>query len=75
MGELHCFYPRLTLCRPQGEMARNIVIADTTIGKRLPTALKYSWTETERTVLLEEPESFDAKLIQEEREEAKREAK
>jgi len=56
-------------------MARNIISADTTIGKRLSTALKYSWTETERTVLLEEPESFDAKLIQEDREEAKREAK
>ena len=63
------------LSLPQGEMARNIVSADTMIGKRLSTALKYSWTETERTVLLEEPESFDAKLIQKEREEAKREAK
>jgi len=36
--------------------------------------LSYTWTETEWTVLLEEPESFNGKLVQEEREEAKREA-
>ena len=62
------------LSLPQGEKARNVVGADTTIGKRLSTALKYSWMETEQTVLLVEPESLAAELIQEEREEAKREA-
>jgi len=62
------------LSLPEGEKARGIVSAQTAIGKRLASALSYTWTETERTVLLEEPESFDAKLVQEEREEAKREA-
>jgi ribonuclease HI len=36
--------------------------------------LSYTWTETERTALPEEPEPFEVGLIQEEREEAKREA-
>jgi ribonuclease HI len=44
------------------------------LGKRLSSALGRTWTGTERIVLLEEPESFDAELIREEREEAKREA-
>jgi len=59
---------------PQGEKAREMVSSNTPLGKRLSSALSYTWTETERTVLLEEPESFDAGLIQEEREEAKKEA-
>ena len=44
------------------------------MGNRLATTLNYTWTETEKTVLLEEPETFDAELIQEEQEDAKREA-
>ena len=47
---------------------------NSTIGKRLSTALEYRWLMTEKTVLLEDPEAFDAELIQEERAEAKREA-
>jgi len=47
-----------------------MVCSNTPLGKRLSSALAYTWTETERTVLLEEPESFDVELIQEEREEA-----
>jgi len=62
------------LSLPEGERARGIVSAPTALGKRLSKALGYTWTETERTVLLEEQESFDADLVQEEREEAKREA-
>jgi len=49
---------------PQGEKAREMVSSNTPLGKRLSSALAYTWTETERTVLLEEPESFDAELIQ-----------
>jgi len=60
------------LSLPEGEKARGIVSAQTAIGKRLSTALSYE--ETERTVLLEVPEPFDAALIQDEQEEAKREA-
>jgi len=59
---------------PRGEKARRVVGADTAIGKTLAAALEYTWTETEETVLLEEPETFDAALIQEEEEEAKKEA-
>jgi len=59
---------------PQGEKAREMVSYNTPLGKRLSSALAYIWTETERTVLLEEPETFDTELIQEEREEAKKEA-
>jgi hypothetical protein len=44
------------------------------MGRRLGSALKYTWTETEKTVLPEEQEAFNAELIQEEREAAKREA-
>jgi ribonuclease HI len=62
------------LSLPEGERARQIVGANTAIGRRLGSALKYTWTETEKTVLPEEQEAFDAELIQEEREEAKREA-
>ena len=62
------------LSLPQAATAREVVVTGTAIGKRLSTALDRTWIETERTVLLEEPEPFDAELIQEEREEAKREA-
>jgi len=62
------------LSLPQGAIAREAVGASTAIGKRLSTALDRTWIETERTVLLEEPESFAAELIQEEWVEAKREA-
>jgi len=63
------------LSLPRGEKSRRIIGADTAIGKRLATALQYTWTETEETVLLEDPECFDAVLIQENREEAKKKAK
>jgi len=59
---------------PQGKRARDVVGADMEIGKRLGAALRYSWTRTEKTVLPEEPEPLEAALIQEEREEAKKEA-
>ena len=62
------------LSLPQGDRAREVVGAQTALGNRLATALNYTWTETEETVLLEEPETFDAELIQEKREAAKREA-
>ena len=44
------------LSLPRGEKARNVVGANTAIGKRLAKALNYTWTETEETVLLEERE-------------------
>ena len=62
------------LSLPQGDRAREVVGARTALGNRLGAALNYTWTETEGTVLLEEPETFDAELIQEERETAEREA-
>jgi len=62
------------LSLPQGERTRDIVGAGTKIGKRLGAALCYSWTETEKTILPEEPELLEAALIQEERKEAKKEA-
>jgi len=62
------------LSLPQGDRAREVVSAQTAIGNRLATALNYTWTATEETILLEEPEIFDAEIIQEEREEAKKEA-
>jgi len=62
------------LSLPQGERARDVVGAGTEIGKRLGAALCYSWTETEKTILPEELELLEAALIQEEREEAKKEA-
>jgi len=58
----------------QGERTREVISANTAIGRLLRPALNYTWTETEKRVLLEEQETFDAELIQEEREEAKREA-
>jgi len=46
------------LSLPQGERARDVVGADTEIGKRLGAALCYSWTETEKTILPEERSSW-----------------
>jgi len=63
------------LSLPQREEARDIVKVPTTIGKRLAAALENRWTATEETVLLEDLESFEAALIQEERAEAKKEAR
>ena len=48
-----------------------MVGAPTTIGKRLENALEYSG-RMESTVLLEDPETLDAELLQEEVAEAKR---
>jgi len=62
------------LSLPQGSAAQDVVRAQTTIGKRLSTALERRWLAMEETVLLEDPESFNAELIQEEQEEAKKEA-
>jgi len=62
------------LSLPRGDMAKAAVGARTAIGSRLASALNYTWTETEETVLLEDQETFDEVLIQEEREEAIREA-
>jgi len=61
------------LSLPQGERARDVVGTGTEIGKRLGVALCYSWTETEKTILPEEPELLEAALIQEEWEEVKKE--
>jgi len=63
----------LLLSLPPGDQAREIVGASTTIGRRLMEALAYAG-RTERTVLLEEPETLDAGLLQEEEAEAKGEA-
>ena len=58
------------LSLPQGDQARGIVGAPTEIGRRLTNALAYAgWVEG--TVLLEEPETLDAELLQEEEAEAK----
>ena len=62
------------LSLPQGSVAQDVVRAQTAIGKRLSTALDRRWLATEETVLLEDPGPFNAELIQEEREEAKKEA-
>jgi len=61
------------LSLPQGDQARATVGAPTELGRRLTNSLAYTGS-TERTVLLEEPETFDAVLLQEEEEEAKVEA-
>ena len=60
------------LSLPQGSAAREVIGASSTIGKRLSTTLEHRWLATEETVLLEDPEPFNAELIQEEREEAKK---
>jgi len=54
------------LSLPQGDDARKVTIGSSTaIGKRLKTALNRTWMSTEQTVLLEDPEPFNAELIQE----------
>jgi len=62
------------LSLPQGDQAREVVGAPTGIGRRLKNALAYGG-QTEGTVLLEDPETLDAELLQdEEEEEAKADA-
>ena len=61
------------LSLPQGAMAREIVGARTAIGKRLASALSYTWTATEEIVLGSVPLPFEAEVIQEEREKAMKE--
>jgi len=60
------------LSLPRGDQAREIAGATAAIGRRLMNALAYSG-RTENTFLLEEPETLDAELLQEE-EEAKAKA-
>jgi len=62
------------LSLPQGAMAREIVCARTAIGKRLASALSYTWMATEEIVLGSVPLPFEAEVIQEEREKAMEEA-
>ena len=57
----------------QGGQAREVVGAPTAIGRRPTNALAHRG-QVESTVLLEEPETLDAVLIQEEEAEAKMEA-
>ena len=61
------------LSLPQGDQAREVGGAPTAIGRRLTNALAYA-RRVESTVLLEEPETLDAELLQEEEAEAKAEA-
>ena len=61
------------LSLPEGDQAREVVGARTAIGRRLTNALAHRGP-TESTVLLEEPETLDAELLQEEEAEAKVEA-
>ena len=58
---------------PHGGQAREIVGAPTAIGRTLTNALTYAG-RMESIVLLEEPETVDAELLQEEETEAKAEA-
>jgi len=59
---------------PQGGQAREVDVgAPTAIGRRLTNALAYSG-RMESTVLLGEPETLDAELLQGEEAEAKAEA-
>jgi len=58
------------LSLPKGDQAREIVGAPTEIGRRLTNALAYAG-RVESTVLLEEPETLDAELLQEEEAKAK----
>ena len=53
------------LSLPQGDQAREIVGAPTAIGRRFTNSLAYAGG-TERIVLLEELETLDAELLQEE---------
>ena len=66
-------WARWLLSLPQGDQAREIVGAPTAIARRLTNALAYAG-RTESLVLLEEPETLDAELLQEEEAEAKAEA-
>jgi len=61
------------LSLPLGDQAREVVGAPTGIGRRLTNTLAHG-RPTESTVLLEEPETLDAELLQEEEAEAKAEA-
>jgi len=61
------------LSLPQGSHTREVVGAPSKIGRQLTTALGYTG-RTESTVLLEDPETFDAEIIHEEEEEARKEA-
>ena len=61
------------LSLPQGDQVREVVGAPTGIGRRLTNALAHRG-RTESTVLLEEPVTLDAELLQEEEAEAKAEA-
>ena len=65
-------YSDRTEVRPMS-VPRSLVGAPTDIGRRPMNALAYAGA-TESTVLLEEPETLDAALLQEEEEEAKMEA-
>jgi len=58
------------LSLPEGDQARELVGAPSGIGWRLKNALAYGG-QTERAVLLEELETLDAELLQEEEVEAK----
>jgi len=57
----------------QGDQARDIVGAPTAIARKLTNALAYA-ERTESTILVEEPETLDAEILQEEEAEAKVEA-
>jgi len=61
------------LSLPQGDQAREAVGAPTEIGRRLTNAFTYAGG-TKSTILLEEPETLGAELLQEEEAEAKAEA-
>jgi hypothetical protein len=64
---------KVLLSLPQGDQAREVVGAPTGIGRRLTNALAYGG-RTESSVTLEEPETLDAELLQEEEAEEKTEA-
>jgi len=57
----------------QGDQAKEMVGAPSEIGWRLTNALAYAG-RTESTILLEEPETLDVELLQEEEAEGKAEA-
>jgi len=59
---------------PDEEGTRGVVGANSAIGKRLGAALRYNWMETEKTVLPGTQTAFDVQVIQEEQEEANKEA-
>jgi len=61
------------LSLPEGDQAWEVVGAPTEIGRQLKNALAYGG-QTEKTVLLEEPGTLDAELLQDEEAEAKAEA-